>query len=139
MMIKLGDKPYRKSLERGLRTGPNRRPHRQEIVIVEFAGKTVLRKELFDGYFVITTVDQLLTHAVKLQNPLQQAIKTRSKYVAALREQSWLVRTAIFQIGSVATDAEGHGCRLRWNLQLVQHFDEVRISSIVENDEAGID
>lgn len=46
--------------------------------------------------------------------------------------------TVVFEPGSLIADTEAHRRRLRFDLQFIEQIYKIRVRTIVENDEAGI-
>ncbi len=118
--------------------GPDRRPHRHDVVVHERAPVAAAREELAERKLTAGLVEQARRLAVESQDVAHHAEERRSQQVAPLREQRVERRAVVLEPGDLVAHREAHAACLRRDAELVEQRDEVRVGAVVEDDEAGV-
>ena len=120
---------------------PNGGGHRQEVLFQEHGADATTLKKLSDRFSFSNglLLDGFGPQAIEPQDISQHGPVAERGHVLPAGEKASKAAPLVFEAGLLAANAEAHVAVLRVDLQHIQQATEVRIGSIVENHEPGID
>jgi hypothetical protein len=114
---------------------PDRRGHRQQMVIAEGLAETLALEEVAERQIRIGAGDAERRLAIEAQDLREHVPEARPEGVAPLGEQG---RGGVFEAAMVQRHGERHVGGPAADPEMLEQGDEVRIGGVVEDDEAGV-